>query len=206
MCFYESFNAVACKLLPCFAMDGRHSRWDTDTDRRRYHVCPDTETLSLTYLPDRVHCPTITADRAKPNPLPSASTLCVEPSFQEAFVNLWTKAWPQSSIWRSNYWSTAQPWQYEENIWCYKGTSTREKREDSIFWYWKHEFHQCLTWIYQTKKRGFLNSWKAWRDYMTLKGGKVSDIFQLKIQKRKLFEVDFTVVLTADIIVSNATI
>ena len=41
---------------------------------------------------------------------------------------------------------------------------------------------------------------------MTLKGGKVSDIFQLKIQKRKLFEVDFTVVLTADIIVSNATI
>ena len=55
MCFYESFTAVTCKLLPCFAMEGRHSRWDTDTDRRRYHVCPSTETLSLTYLPDRVH-------------------------------------------------------------------------------------------------------------------------------------------------------
>ena len=51
-------------------MDGRHSRWDTDG--RRCHVCPDTETLSLTYLPDRVHWPTITADRAKPNPLPTA--------------------------------------------------------------------------------------------------------------------------------------
>ena len=41
------------------------------------HVCPDTETLSLTYSPDRVHWPTITADRTKPNPLPTASTLCV---------------------------------------------------------------------------------------------------------------------------------
>ena len=28
---------------------------------------PDTETLSLTYLPDRVHWPTMTADPAKPN-------------------------------------------------------------------------------------------------------------------------------------------
>ena len=28
---------------------------------------PDTETLSLTYLPDRVHLPTMTADPAKPN-------------------------------------------------------------------------------------------------------------------------------------------
>ena len=27
----------------------------------------DTETLSLTYLPDRVHCSTMTADPAKPN-------------------------------------------------------------------------------------------------------------------------------------------
>ena len=27
----------------------------------------DTETLSLTYLPDRVHWPTMTADPAKPN-------------------------------------------------------------------------------------------------------------------------------------------
>ena len=28
---------------------------------------PDTETLSLTYLPDRVHWPTMNADPAKPN-------------------------------------------------------------------------------------------------------------------------------------------
>ena len=36
---------------------------------------PDTETLSLTYLPDRVHWPTMTADPAKPNQyqLPTAS-------------------------------------------------------------------------------------------------------------------------------------
>ena len=40
-------------------------------------VSPDTETLSPTYLPDRVHWPTMTAERAKPNPLPTASTLCV---------------------------------------------------------------------------------------------------------------------------------
>ena len=34
----------------------------------------DTETLSLTYLPDRVHWPTMTADPAKPNQyLPTAS-------------------------------------------------------------------------------------------------------------------------------------
>ena len=34
----------------------------------------DTETLSQTYLPDRVHWPTMTADPAKPNQyLPSAS-------------------------------------------------------------------------------------------------------------------------------------
>ena len=34
----------------------------------------DTETLSLTYLPDRVHWPTMTADLAKPNQyLPTAS-------------------------------------------------------------------------------------------------------------------------------------
>ena len=35
---------------------------------------PDTETLSQTYLPDRVHWPTMTTDPAKPNQyLPSAS-------------------------------------------------------------------------------------------------------------------------------------
>ena len=35
---------------------------------------PDTETLSLTYLPDRVHWLTMTADPAKPNQnLPTAS-------------------------------------------------------------------------------------------------------------------------------------
>ena len=37
-------------------------------------IIPDTETLSQTYLPDRVHWPTMTADPAKPNQyLPSAS-------------------------------------------------------------------------------------------------------------------------------------
>ena len=40
---------------------------------------------------------------------------------------------------------------------------------------------------------------------MTLKGGK-SMTNSLKIQKRKLFEVDITVVWTADKIVSSATI
>ena len=39
----------------------------------------------------------------------------------------------------------------EDSIWYYKGTWTREKREDSIFWHWKHEFHQCLTWICETE-------------------------------------------------------
>ena len=35
---------------------------------------PDTETLSLPYLADRVHWPTVTADPAKPNQyLPTAS-------------------------------------------------------------------------------------------------------------------------------------
>ena len=35
---------------------------------------PDTETLSLTYLADGVHWPTVTADPAKPNQyLPTAS-------------------------------------------------------------------------------------------------------------------------------------
>ena len=35
---------------------------------------PDTETLSLMYLPDRVHWPAMTADPAKPNQyLPTAS-------------------------------------------------------------------------------------------------------------------------------------
>ena len=33
---------------------------------------PDTETLWLTYLPDRVHWPTVTADPAKLNQLPTA--------------------------------------------------------------------------------------------------------------------------------------
>ena len=26
MCFYQFFSSFTCKLLPCFAMDGRHSR------------------------------------------------------------------------------------------------------------------------------------------------------------------------------------
>ena len=41
-----------------------------------YDTIPDTETLSLTYLPSRVHWPAMTADRAKPNQLPIASPLC----------------------------------------------------------------------------------------------------------------------------------
>ena len=37
MCFYQFFSSFTCKLLPCFAMDGRHSReryWQP-----RCHVC-----------------------------------------------------------------------------------------------------------------------------------------------------------------------
>ena len=62
------------------AMDGRHSRWDTDRGDTMYvkafddDTILDTETLSQTYLPDRVHWPTMTADPAKPNQyLPFAS-------------------------------------------------------------------------------------------------------------------------------------
>ena len=51
---------------------------------------------------------------------------------------------------------------YEDSIWCYKGTWTCEKCEDSIFWNWKHEFHQCLI-LECTKQKAILNSWKAWR-------------------------------------------
>ena len=36
MCFYQIFSSFTPKLLPCFAMDGRHSR--SDIDRRRCHV------------------------------------------------------------------------------------------------------------------------------------------------------------------------
>ena len=41
------------------------------------YVLIQKHSLSLTYLPDQVHWPTMTADRAKTNPLPTASTLCV---------------------------------------------------------------------------------------------------------------------------------
>ena len=36
MCFYQFFKSFTYKLLPCFAMDGRHSRSDMD---RWCHVC-----------------------------------------------------------------------------------------------------------------------------------------------------------------------
>ena len=65
----------------------RVSQWQTDTvdkiliegDAMYVKVfddetISDTKTLSLTYLPDRVHWPTMTADPAKPNQyLPTAS-------------------------------------------------------------------------------------------------------------------------------------
>ena len=35
---------------------------------------PDTETLLLTHLPDRVRWPTMTADPAKPNQSPTEAT------------------------------------------------------------------------------------------------------------------------------------
>ena len=65
----------------------RDSQWTAVTvdeiliERDAMHVkafdddtIPDIKTLSLTYLPDRVHWPTMTADPAKPNQyLPTAS-------------------------------------------------------------------------------------------------------------------------------------
>ena len=79
MCFYSAVTKT-CKLLPCFAMDGHtvdgiliegDAMYVKTFD---YDTIPDAETLSLTYLPDRVHWPTMAADPAKSNQyLPTAS-------------------------------------------------------------------------------------------------------------------------------------
>ena len=77
MCLYELLKrANSCCVSPWTAHtvdeipigDAMYMKaFDDDT-------IPDTETLSLTYLPDRVHWPTTTADPAKPNQyLPTAS-------------------------------------------------------------------------------------------------------------------------------------
>ena len=77
MCLYELLKgANSCRVSPWTADtvdeiligDAIYMKaFDNDT-------IPDTETLSLTYLPDRVHWPTMTADPAKPNQyLPTAN-------------------------------------------------------------------------------------------------------------------------------------
>ena len=48
-------------------------RWPTVTvDPAKLNQLPDTETLSLTHLPDGVRWPTVTVDPAKLNQLPAA--------------------------------------------------------------------------------------------------------------------------------------
>ena len=67
MCFYQFFSSFTCKLLPCFAMDGRHTHTvDQITEGDAMYVkafddgtIPDTKTLLLTHLPDRVRWPTV---------------------------------------------------------------------------------------------------------------------------------------------------
>ena len=78
MCLYELLKrANSCRVSPWTADivdeiligDAMYMKaFDNDT-------ISDTETLSLTYLPDRLHWPTMTADPAKPNQyqLPTAS-------------------------------------------------------------------------------------------------------------------------------------
>ena len=78
MCLYGSLKRVnSCCVSPWTANtvdeiliegDSMYMKaFDDDT-------IPDTETLLLAYLPDRVHWPTMTADPAKPNQyLPTAS-------------------------------------------------------------------------------------------------------------------------------------
>ena len=70
MCLYELLKrANSCRVSPWTADtvdeiligDAMYMKaFDDDT-------IPDTETLSLPYLPDRVHWPTMAADPAKPN-------------------------------------------------------------------------------------------------------------------------------------------
>ena len=78
--------SVSALLLKC-ANSCRVSQWMADTVDEILiegdvmyvkafdnDTIPDTETLSLTNLPDRVHWPTMTADPVKPNQyLPTAS-------------------------------------------------------------------------------------------------------------------------------------
>ena len=79
MCLYELLKrANSCRVSPWTAdtvdeilIEGdmyiKAFGFDDDTTL-------DTETLSLTYLPDRIHWPAMTADPAKPNQyLPTAS-------------------------------------------------------------------------------------------------------------------------------------
>ena len=130
-----------------------HSRWDTD--RRRYHVCPDTETLSLTYLPDWVHWPTMTADRAKPNPLPTASTLCVMcitrgiTKFSRSFCQ------PMNQ-------SLTQPWQYMKI--AYDAIKVLELvRNVKIVYFDTESINFINVLLESAKQKVILNSWKAWR-------------------------------------------
>ena len=49
---------------------GRQCAFNSFPAHLRAGTIPDTETLSLTHLPDRVRWPTVTADPAKLNQLP----------------------------------------------------------------------------------------------------------------------------------------
>ena len=74
MCFYQNFSSFTCKLLPCFdTVDQILTEGDVmyvkDFDDG---TIPDTETLSLTHLPDRVRWPTVTVGPAKLNQLLTA--------------------------------------------------------------------------------------------------------------------------------------
>ena len=54
-CAFMNLSAMLlkrAKLLPCFAMDGRHNRWDT---YRRCHVC-EIKPLTMTPFPIQKHC------------------------------------------------------------------------------------------------------------------------------------------------------
>ena len=67
MCFYESFllRANSCRVSPQWTADTVDEILIGDAMYVKAidgDTIPDTETLSLTYLPDRVHWPTMTAD------------------------------------------------------------------------------------------------------------------------------------------------
>ena len=78
MCFYQFFSSLR-------ASSCRVSQWTTDTVDQimtegdamyvkavDHGTIPDTETLSLTHLPDRVRWPTVIVDPAKLNQFPTA--------------------------------------------------------------------------------------------------------------------------------------